>query len=322
MKIYTIVTPHQSLMKKKLADVLKLCHIPPTDTMTYDMEDVALTEALYDVTAVGFLSPQKAVVVKNPYFLTATLPKGGPEHDLDKLTDYLNNPSPDNVLIFMCPYEKLDERKKIVKLLKKKSDFVKIDVPAANELIAYTRKTLNNANIEATADVMNQLVAMTKGNVDKLINELNKIKDFFLDSDTRKLTGDLLQALVSVTLEDNVFLLTEALGQKNVKLAYQIFEDLLTQKEEPIKLIILIANQFRLFKQVSQLQKKGMYEREIATQLGVHPYRVKVAMGQARRFTMGELDEMIAQLAQIDLGIKQGRAEGKMALELFILGLA
>lgn len=309
-------------MKKKLADVLKLCHIPPTDTMTYDMEDVALTEALYDVTAVGFLSPQKAVVVKNPYFLTATLPKGGPEHDLDKLTDYLNNPSPDNVLIFMCPYEKLDERKKIVKLLKKKSDFVKIDVPAANELIAYTRKTLNNANIEATADVMNQLVAMTKGNVDKLINELNKIKDFFLDSDTRKLTGDLLQALVSVTLEDNVFLLTEALGQKNVKLAYQIFEDLLTQKEEPIKLIILIANQFRLFKQVSQLQKKGMYEREIATQLGVHPYRVKVAMGQARRFTMGELDEMIAQLAQIDLGIKQGRAEGKMALELFILGLA
>ena len=48
---------------------------------------------------------------------------------------------------------------------------------------------------------------------------------------------------------------------------------------------------------------------------------MKIAIGQARRFKTNELDELLKQLAEMDLQIKTGRIDGQMALELFILGM-
>jgi DNA polymerase-3 subunit delta len=320
MKIYTIVSPHDSLAKNKIKEVLKTCHIAAEDVTHYDMQETTIQDALFDVSSAGFLVERKAVLVKEPYFLTGALFKG-PEHDIDKLISYLNNPSPENVLIFHAPYEKLDERKKVVKLLKKKSDFIKIEAPNEFNLVDYTRRELARYQIIASDNIIISLVKLTKNNVDKLTTELIKIKDYFIDANARELTVELLRDLVPVTLEDNVFLLTEALATKNVKMAYQVFSDLMLKKEEPIKLLVMIANQFRLFKQIQLLQARGMYEKDIASALGVHPYRVKVAIGQARRFSVDELNGIIRQLAEADVQIKTGQIDGQMALELFILGM-
>jgi len=320
MKIYTIVSPHDSLAKNKIKEILKTCHLAPEDVTTYDMQEATIQDALFDASSAGFLAERKAVLVKDPYFLTAALTKG-PEHDIDKLTAYLNNPSPENILIFHAPYEKLDERKKIVKLLKKKSDFIKISAPNEFNLIDYAKRELARYNIIADGNIARTLVQLTQNNVDKLISELIKIRDYFGDSSDRELTLELMHDLVPQTLEDNVFLLSEALATKNVQTAYRIFSDLMIQKEEPIKLIVMIANQFRLFKQIQILQTRNMYEKDIASVLGVHPYRVKIAIGQARRFKPNELDEILKQLANADLQIKTGQIDGRMALELFILGL-
>lgn len=320
MKIYTIVSPHDSLAKNKITEILKTCHVASEDVMSYDMQEATIQDALFDVSSASFLAERKAVLIKAPYFLTGALMKG-PEHDIEKLTAYLNHPSRENILIFHAPYEKLDERKKVVKLLKKKSDFIKINAPNAFNLVDYTKRELSRYHIIASDNISRALVQLTKNNLDKLMTELIKIKDYFADSDDRALTLELMNNLVPQTLEDNIFLLTETLATKNIKEAHRIFVDLMVKKEEPIKLIVMIANQFRLFKQIQILQTGGMYEKEIASELGVHPYRVKIAIGQARTFNLDELDERLRQLAEADLQIKTGQIEGQLALELFILGM-
>jgi len=320
MTIYTIVSPHHSLVKNKITEILKTYQITSEDITTYHMQEATIQEALFDVSSASFLAPRKAVLVKAPYFLTGALTKG-PEHDIDQLVAYLNNPSAENVLIFHAPYEKLDERKKVVKLLKQKSDFIKIVPPNEFNLIDYAKRELMNDNITANNNIAKTLVTLTKNNIDKLMPELIKIKAYFEDTDGGALTLEILHDLVPTTLEDNIFLLTEALAAKNVKMAYGVFSDLMIQKEEPIKLIVMIANQFRLFKQVQILQAQGKYEKDIATELGVHPYRIKVARGAIKRFKPAELDALLNALAQMDLHIKTGQIEGQLALELFILGL-
>lgn len=318
MKIYTIVTPHDSLAKNKIKELLDTCHIATEDVISYDMQEAKIQDALFDVSTANFLAEKKAIIVKDPYFLTGVR-ISGPEHDIDKLTSYLNNPSPENVLLFYAPYEKLDERKKIVKLLKKKSDFIKIDAPNEFNLIDYARRELTRYNINFNDSIVRTLIQLTKNNVDKLISELIKIRDYFADGSDRELTLELVRDLVPGTLEDNIFLLTEALTSKNRKEAYRVFSDLMIQNEEPIKLIVMIANQFRLLKQIQILQMRGMYEKDIASELGVHPYRVKIAIGQARRFQADEIDKILKELADADLQIKTGKIDGQMALELFIL---
>ena len=59
--------------------------------------------------------------------------------------------------------------------------------------------------------------------------------------------------------------------QQKVKDAYLIYQDLLTQNEEPFKILIMIANQFRLMSQVIQLSRQGYREAEVAKTLNVHP---------------------------------------------------
>jgi len=308
-------------VKKRIKEILKTHQIASEDVTDYDMQETTIQDALFDVASAGFLASQKAVLVKDPYFLTGKR-ISGPEHDIDKLTSYLNNQSAENnVLIFYAPYEKLDARKKVVKLLKKKSDYIEIATPNEFNLVEYTKRELSRYNISASNPIPKTLVALTKNNIDKLITELIKIKDYFGDSEGGELTLELVYDLIPQTLEDNIFLLNEALATKNVKEAYRVFSDLMVQKEEPIMLIVMIANQFRLFKQIKVLQEQGMYAKDIAVELDVHPFRVKVASGQARKFKSEELGELLEQLANADLQIKTGQIDGQMALELFILGL-
>lgn len=320
MKIYTIVSPYDSLAKNKINELLKMCHIKAEDVTSYDMQEATVQDAIFDVSSATFLAEQKAVLIKNPYFLTGSR-EAGPEHDINALGSYLENPHPENVLLIYAPYEKLDDRKKIVKSLKKKSDFVKLTVPNAFNLIDFAQRELTRYQVSYHETTVKSLVELTKQNMDNLHKELIKIRDYFGDASDRELTPELMRDLIPLAIEDNIFLLTEALANKNVKMAYRVYSDLMKHKEEPIKLIVMIANQFRLFKQIQLLQAAGMYEKDIASELGVHPYRVKMAIGQASRFRGDELDGIITQLAEADLQIKAGEIEGQMALELFILAM-
>lgn len=320
MKIYTIVSTYDSLAKNQIKEFLKLCHINAEDVTSYDMQEVTVQDAIFDVSSAAFLADRKAVLIKNPYFLTGSR-QLGPAHDINALGLYLENPHPENVLMIYAPYEKLDARKKIVKVLKKKSDFVKLDVPNEGGLVEFARRELTRYQISFHDQTVRTLVELTKQNMDHLDKELIKIRDYFSDASERELTPQLMGDLVPSAIEDNVFLLTEALANRHLEMAYHVYSDLMKQKEEPIKLIVIIANQFRLFKQVQLLQAGGMREKDIASELDVHPYRVKIAMGQARRFKADELDGIIRQLAEADLQIKTGQVDGQLALELFILGM-
>jgi len=317
--IYTVVSPHASLARNKITEILKQLAIAPENMNAYDMQEVKVQEALFDVSSAGFLTDKKVVLIKNPYFLTGT-PFKGPEHDIEKLFIYIGNPSPENHLIIYAPYEKLDERKKVVKELKKNSSYIKVDSPNEFNLTEYIKNELATQGVTASPIVINEFIQRTKGDVDRLMIELNKIKAFFSDNLTRELTVATLADLVPVTLEDNVFLLTEALTSKDQRRAYQIFSDLMLQKEEPIKLIVMIANQFRLLKQVQTLATNGLSEKDIASRLAVHPFRIKLARQQAGKFTPTELDNRLKQLASIDIQVKTGLIDAELALELLILG--
>ena len=67
--IHTIVLPHASLVKNKINEILKQLNIAPDAVTAYDMQEVPIQEALFDVSSAGFLTDKKVVLIKNPYFL-------------------------------------------------------------------------------------------------------------------------------------------------------------------------------------------------------------------------------------------------------------
>ena len=67
------------------------------------------------------------------------------------------------------------------------------------------------------------------------------------------------------------------------------------------------------------LQQKGYHPQQIAKQLKMHPYRVKLITEQPKRPSNERLMQALYKLAEIDLQLKSVSGNRERYLELFLL---
>ena len=85
------------------------------DITNYLLSD-GLNNILEDANSLSMFGNKKLIIVNDSYVFTGVK---GPEIDEKKLIEYLTNPNKETILIFAINYEKIDERKKVVKEIKK-----------------------------------------------------------------------------------------------------------------------------------------------------------------------------------------------------------
>lgn len=83
----------------------------------------------------------------------------------------------------------------------------------------------------------------------------------------------------------------------------------------------MLANKFRMMYQSKLLIQKGYTINDIATNLGSHPYPVKLAIEKGREYSSDLLLTYIEKLADLDFNIKSGVIDKELGLELFILSI-
>ena len=83
----------------------------------------------------------------------------------------------------------------------------------------------------------------------------------------------------------------------------------------------MIARQFRILSLVKYLQSLGKSSSEITQRLRLHPFVVRKALSHSRNFTIEHLRKLYQKLVRTDLAVKEGRFDGKLALDLFIAAL-
>lgn len=284
----------------------------------YDLTDTPLDLALDDAETMGFMSDKKIVVIKNAVFLTGQKDKTKIEHNITRLEEYVKDPSPFTILVIIAPYEKLDKRKKITKLLTKEAGV--IEAASFNERNAenWIREETNKLHIRITDGAIGRLIQYVGANLLVLENELKKIATYLNEGE--ELTEDIVDEMVAKTLEQNVFTLVEKVTTRQLDSAITILYDLLRQNEEPIKILSLITRQFRIIFQSKILSQQRMSPRDIVKQLNLHPYAVKLAIEQGRHYEHTELQDILRQLAELDYQMKTGKNK-RLLLELFITSL-
>lgn len=283
----------------------------------YDCEETPIEAAIEEAETLPFFGEKKVVVVKNPYFLTAEKGKDKVEHDLKKLEEYIASPSPFAVVIFVGLYEKLDERKKITKRLMNEAEVFVASPLHEKELHRWIGERVKENGVTITEEAKDALLKLAGTNLMILANELDKLALFVGQAGT--IAKETVEMLVSRTLEQNVFVLVEKVVQRNISEALQIFYDLLESNEEPIKILSLLASQFRLLYQAKWLAAKGYGQQQIASLLKVHPFRVKLALGQSVLFSEQELLKMMHDLAEADYQMKSSAMDKRLLIELLFV---
>lgn len=286
---------------------------------SYDLEETSVDLAIDDAETLPFMGEKKLIILHNPVFLTSLKTKEKVTHDLKRLEAYVENPAPFTVLVFTGEYEKLDERKKLVKLLKKNADV--LDAKPLNE--KSLRKWVENRATSLQVSMEDRAIDMLlqlAGNDLMILNE-EIVKLALYAADSKHITVEAVEKLISRSLEQNIFTLVDKVVKRHIGEALQIFYDLVKQNEEPIKILAVLSGQFRLIYQVKELTARGYGQKQIAGMLKVHPYRVKLAADQARSFSSGELIRIMEMLAESDLKMKSTGMDKKVIIELFLMQL-
>lgn len=274
----------------------------------YDLNNDMLSLALEDAKTMSLFGDKKLVIVDNANMFTGSTSK-----DSELIEEYLNHMNDNTTLILIVHNDKLDTRKKITKLIKRVGKVQEFNDEL--DTTSLVRRLFKDYNIDYKTI---QLFIDRVGNNPLIIqSEINKIK-IYKDNDKNITEEDILN-LTAKLIEIDIFKLIDYIVRKNKEKALELYYEMLKMNEEPIKIVVILANQFRIMYQSKELLKKGYSEKDIASTLKIHPYRVKLAIQNSRNYTSDILLKNLNALADIDIGIKTGTINKDLALELFIL---
>ena len=307
---YLIYGIEKFLIEKEITKIIKEQNVDNLDINYYDGINDNLQDIIDDALTISMWSEKKLIVITNCQFLTGSK---STNDNLDILLKYINNPNSNSIIVFALNSDKLDERKKIVKELKKKS-IVK-ECNRINNIKQYVKSFFKDYNISDTD--LHTFIDRVGNNLDLLEEEANKLI-IYKDNDYNIKKEDIIN-LTSKNIDIDIFKLIDDIIKNNKVEALETYHEMLKHGEEPIKIVIMLANQFRLIYQSKLLSQKGYTEANIADNLKIHPYRVKLAIETSRRFKEKTLLSYLSKLADLDYDIKVGKIDSTLGLELFIL---
>ena len=317
---YLILGTEKYLQDQVRAEILKKVQINSQDDLnilSFDMENASIDEVVAEAETLPFFGEQRLVFVENPYFLTAEKINNGIEQNTQLLVNYLKEPLESTVLVFFAAYEKLDERKKLTKQLKKTAHTIQVQPLNEKEVRQYLLNTIENAPITMDRKAIDLFLRLTDLDLTKMMGELDKL--LLYGQQKELITVREVEQLVPKTLEHNLFDMTHYILSGQTEQALRLYEDLVTQGEETIKINAILVSQIRLFLQTKFLMNIGYQQANIAETLKIHPYRVKLAMQEVRKFDEKILRQLFNDLVEMDYQIKSGKIEKELSFQLFVL---
>ncbi|RSL31538.1 DNA polymerase III subunit delta [Salibacterium salarium] len=285
----------------------------------YDMKETPLDIPVEEGETLPFFGGKRVILMRNCYFLTGVKEKEKMEHNVSYFEQYIDNAPKETIMIATVSHEKLDERKKIVKKLKKQGIVLDANPFDEQKMLQWLHEYIRDSNIDMTEQAKQKVIQLAGKDMMMLASEMEKLS-LYVEAGG-EITEEIVEKLVARTLEDNVFELVDHVVNGRSEKALRIYYDLMKQNEEPIKILALLARQFRMILHVTNLKKTGYSRQKMASQLKLHPYAVKIAEGQAQKYNESMLTNVLKELADADYNIKTGKFGKSLQLELSIAKL-
>lgn len=233
------------------------------------------------------------------------------EKNLERVSE-----SQDNVVVF---WEKETPKKTnaVFKILEKNSKSQKFEKLSGIKLSQSILKRLKeiDSELEISKSALERLAAFCGDDPERLEGEMQKLANY---ADGKMIVEGDVEDLVSSQADANVFKTIDALSSGDKKTALRLFYDHLQKGDDPFYLMSMFVYQFRNLLKVSDMREKNFPEGEIAKITKLHPFVVKKSLYQLRGFDFSRLKEIYAKLLEIDVKVKTGKIDIRVALDKFV----
>lgn len=235
-------------------------------------------------------------------------------------------PSADLVLVLL-ESKKVAWSKPLAKKLKKSAEDGDITLKEFNnfsvlELERWIIARVKELGGKIAAPAARQLAGALDNDFVALANEISKLIAWREGEEIRTADVDLL---VTPKLDDDVFAFIDAVGKRDMRLAQEVLVRQFSLGTSPQSLIGLLAWQVRVLALVRQsldVSDKRLGSRDLAEELGFHPYVITKALQQIPYYSTERIGWLYDELSQLDVKLKTSRTDPEVLFGLFLSKLS
>ena len=232
----------------------------------------------------------------------------------DALVQYLPS-MPDTTILLFVEME-VDKRNRLYKKVKDMGYAAELNRQDSAQLARWAGGILTREQKKITKHTMELFLSMAGDDMENIRMELEKLISYTLGREV--ITDEDVMAVCTVQVTNRIFEMVSAIVNRQPRKAMDLYEDLLTLKEPPMRILFLIARQFNQLLQVKDLMGKGMDKGTIASKLKMQPFVVGKTMPQARQFGREQILSYVEFCVETEEAVKSGRLQDRLAVEILI----
>lgn len=298
----------EAFLKKSYKNRLKEAMVGD-DTMNFHQfegKGVDLKEIISLADTMPFFGERRLILIED-----SGLFKGS---GAEALVEYLPQ-MPDTTCLLFVESE-VDKRSRMYKKVKELGYWADMVRQDARQLSSWAGGILAREGKKITGHTMELFLSKTGDDMENIRMELDKLISYTLGREV--ITDQDVEEICANRVTNKIFDMVAAIVSGKTRAAMDLYEDLLTLREPPMRILFLIARQFNQVLQVKELMAQGMDRSRIASSLKLQPFVVGKIMPQARSFTREQILSRVELCVDCEEAVKTGRLGERLAVELLI----
>ena len=284
------------------------------DHITFYGDECSGTEIVEQLESLPFLAETKVVVIKNYDKMIA--------QKADLIATYLQNQMQTSILIIVA--EKIDKRKSAGKLISQHCLNIECKQPYnSSELVRWLRDAQRARKFTMENSAVNLFANSIETNYFVANNELEKL--LIYTKNARNITVEDVENVIGKTKTNTVFELQNSLGQKNLKKALTIIENMFSSTDDKIGIFVIsmLTRFFLTIWKVNALQLHNLSNSEITSRhLNEVFYKFRGDyIDYASHFSRTEVKQIFSLLLKADAELKSLPLTEKIILEPLIINI-
>lgn len=299
----------EAYLKRLYKNKLKAALTAPDDSMNYtyyEGKGINPNEIIDMAETMPFMAEKRLIVIENSGFF---------KNKCDELADYFENPSDSTCFVFV--EAEVDKRSRLYKRVKERGRIAELNAQDEKSLVRWIVGSLNRENKKITQSAAALFLTKTGADMENIQRELEKLICYVGERDSINIED--VEAICTTVITNNIFEMIDAIAKKQQKKALELYYDLLTLKEPPMRILFLITRQFNLLLQVKDLARLGFNAAETAKKAGLHSFAAGKYVSQSKSFDSKWLADAVEICAGTEEAVKTGRINDILSVELLIV---
>jgi DNA polymerase-3 subunit delta len=309
--IYLIFGEDTFRSKEKLKEIVEKyqkIHKSGLNLKILDLEKLSFEDLKREFSFSSMFAEKKLLILKN---------SSKNEQFKKNFLKEIENFSKSKEIIFFFEEGKVKEDH-FFKEIKKFGKFQEFKPLDKFQLKTWIKEKIKNLGGKIEEKAIQKLISFVGNELWRMSEEIKKLIAYKKGEEIKEKD---VEILVSPNLELDVFKIIDAIFRKDKKIALKFIHSYLKKGEKPNFLFLMIKHQMRNLIEIKDLIERNEKFYQIRKRTELNPFVLEKILKTIQKFKLEELKKIYQRIFNLDLAIKTGRVEPKLALEFFLFQL-